>query len=452
MEKETDPAYLRTTPSPRLPFPSGRSAPLLAAGSLFLILLCLACPAQSAPSQPEGIADADSASTLDLTPEETAHLKHAGRITMCVDPKWPPFEYLDEAHVHQGMAADYFRLFAKRIGTPVTVIPTESWTQSTDFLKQGKMRRALHAQPDSRAFRLSRFHRTLPDLSLGGGGPEDASYINGLDALSGKTMAMVPGYRLDEAVRRDHPDVELVPVSSTEEALTAVSRGKAYATACSLVEAAYLIRTMGLGNLKVAGHTKYDDQFRVGVAKGKPELLGIMSKAVESLTPREKKPHRRPLDFRALRDRRISAHLRILAIVGLGALLTDFWLVGIARNNKRLAALNAQLRNTKRELELKNSELEQISRTDRLTRLANRGRIDECLQQEVHRALRYDMRFSLILADLDHFKAINDTLGHHAGDEVPGPILPHPQAPYPAHGHLRAMGRRGIFDHLPGRG
>ncbi len=72
----------------------------------------------------------------------------------------------------------------------------------------------------------------------------------------------------------------------------------------------------------------------------------------------------------------------------------------------------------KRQLERANSELEQLSRTDRLTQLNNRGYWEECLFKEFNRFLRTDEPSTLVMFDIDHFKKVNDTYGHQAGDEA----------------------------------
>jgi diguanylate cyclase (GGDEF)-like protein len=73
---------------------------------------------------------------------------------------------------------------------------------------------------------------------------------------------------------------------------------------------------------------------------------------------------------------------------------------------------------SKQELESANRELERLSRTDRLTQLNNRGYWEERLVQETRRASRSGGTGTLIMFDIDHFKRINDTYGHQAGDAV----------------------------------
>ncbi|KAA0875257.1 GGDEF domain-containing protein [Nitrincola tapanii] len=69
-------------------------------------------------------------------------------------------------------------------------------------------------------------------------------------------------------------------------------------------------------------------------------------------------------------------------------------------------------------LEGANDSLQALSRTDRLTELYNRGYWEECLAQEFQRFLRTRQTSTLVMLDIDHFKAINDNYGHQAGDEV----------------------------------
>lgn len=72
----------------------------------------------------------------------------------------------------------------------------------------------------------------------------------------------------------------------------------------------------------------------------------------------------------------------------------------------------------RRQLQAANKELQRLSSTDRLTGLFNRGHWEEMLRQDYARHRRYDSNAALVMFDIDHFKKINDSYGHQAGDTV----------------------------------
>ncbi len=80
--------------------------------------------------------------------------------------------------------------------------------------------------------------------------------------------------------------------------------------------------------------------------------------------------------------------------------------------------LEEKLQDAVGSLNVANRRLYEESRTDPLTRLANRLAFTEFCQREFRRARRGGTDMSLLYLDLDLFKGINDTYGHEAGDEV----------------------------------
>jgi len=76
------------------------------------------------------------------------------------------------------------------------------------------------------------------------------------------------------------------------------------------------------------------------------------------------------------------------------------------------------LQQARSDLALKNEELEQLAIRDTLTGLYNRRKLDTSFAREVERAARYGRPLSVIMVDVDYFKAVNDTHGHPVGDAV----------------------------------
>src|ERR1700737_129886 len=81
---------------------------------------------------------------------------------------------------------------------------------------------------------------------------------------------------------------------------------------------------------------------------------------------------------------------------------------------KRVSAL--QLRNL--ELIGQNNYLSELTARDSLTGLFNRKYVMDKIDSEMNRAVRHGYPMSVLMLDLDHFKRINDSFGHPAGDQV----------------------------------
>lgn len=92
-----------------------------------------------------------------------------------------------------------------------------------------------------------------------------------------------------------------------------------------------------------------------------------------------------------------------------------------ARVNERTAELmqtTHSLTEAKNQTECLLTQLERENRSDALTTIPNRRHLDEVLPVEMERAKRYSHPLAIAMLDIDHFKLVNDTLGHAMGDQV----------------------------------
>lgn len=95
-----------------------------------------------------------------------------------------------------------------------------------------------------------------------------------------------------------------------------------------------------------------------------------------------------------------------------------FYVKEMNRQNETLQERNHALDRIRLELSEANRKLEELALTDSLTNCYNRRYLTQHLNHEVITNIQYKTPFSLILLDIDYFKAINDRYGHVIGDEV----------------------------------
>ncbi len=84
--------------------------------------------------------------------------------------------------------------------------------------------------------------------------------------------------------------------------------------------------------------------------------------------------------------------------------------------SNELAQAQRELLSAHNKLKRREEEIRTLSQTDQLTGIANRRRLDEMIVAEHTRVRRYGGNYALAMADIDHFKSVNDEFGHDIGD------------------------------------
>lgn len=342
-----------------------------------------------------GSAHAD----LALSEAEQRYREQHPEASLCVDPDWVPFESVNARGEYEGIAADLLRLVAERAGLRLRRVETRDWNESLRASQEGRCQLLgfLNQSPDRDAwliFTEPMFTDVNVLISR-----EEHPFVVDLAALGAERLALPRGTSIEERVRRQFPDIQIVLTDSEAQALALVNQRQAELTMRSLTVAAYTIKKEGWFNLKIAGQVAgFDNQLRIGVRKDQPLLRAILDKAVASLTPEE---------INTIINRHVSIRVetptdyRLLGQVALvfGVILLSnlFWI-------RRLRRLNRQLRHD--------------ARTDVLTGLANRSALNQYFQACLEQAGRYSQPLAVLIFDLDHFKRVNDQLGHLQGDHV----------------------------------
>lgn len=336
---------------------------------------------------------------MDLSPEERAYVRANPSVSMCVDPDWIPFESIDERGIHRGIAADLLSLVASRVGLSLELVQTRDWAESLAASQAGRCK--ILSFVNQTPYRDGWLNFTAPvfvDPNVFITRVEHEA-IADLSDFDGETIVFPRGTAMEERIRTDYPRLKVLVVETEDAAFAMVASGKADIAMRSLIVAAHTIKARGLFNLKMAGRfSDYANRLRIGVLKNDPVLRDILDKGVASIGRSEAEE---------IVNRHVSVkiegttdYLLILKLVG------GFVGVGLIGGvyHIRLRRLHA--------------ELQRVSRTDALTGLANRATIDAAFAAEVARNRRHERPLAILMVDIDHFKSVNDRLGHQAGDRV----------------------------------
>ena len=332
-----------------------------------------------------------------LTQKEKAYLQSKGTLKFCVDPDWMPFESIHDGK-HIGIAADFFNILKNSSSIPMQLYPTASWQESLEAAKLHKCDIFTLASSTPERSKYMEFTEPYIKTPTVLATKVDKPYTDKFYDLKGKKIGLVKGYAIDELLRAKFPDIEFVEVKNIHDGLQKVENGELYGYVDNLMVIAYTIQHDFTGLLKVSARLNEDVALSIATRKDEPILHDIFEKLIHTVSEKEKQ---QIFNNWVTVEESSKTDYSLLYKVTLGA--SVLFLILYYRN---------------RILAKYNKELELLSVTDPLTGIYNRMKINKTLDYEYKIAKRYKSDFGLMLIDIDHFKAVNDTYGHDMGDRV----------------------------------
>lgn len=369
--------------------------------------------------QQEWIARTNSAGHfVHLTGQELSWLESRAALRICVQRQRMPFEQITDDGRHAGVFADMLEHVRNHSGLSFRLVPVNHFADALDALRKGHCdlisKSPLLPDHEDLSFTQPMFSTSLVVATR-----LDEVFVSDASQLNNQVIGVV---RKDDPhlwLQQAWPDIRLQPYDDLPAALAALSAGELDGVIDSLPAMARELAQNFFANLKISGQIESAYTARFAMRKDDAVLNQIMNKALASVTDDQRE---------AIRNRWITAPTYAertdYTLVTQVTLATAFALAMILLWNRKLSRLNNTIRESNQqlldaheELKLKNRMLQQLSVTDRLTRLKNRLYLESTFDQEIARAEQAeDYVFAVLLLDIDHFKRINDRFGHAAGD------------------------------------
>ena len=364
---------------------------------LFSVLLLCAELALANSTLPAQAAESKN-QVVEFSAEEKEWISAHPAITIGVDYDFVPFEFVDNDGQHKGICADYLAVISNKTGISMNMHPEPNWAAVIEKTRA----REIDVLP---CVGMTEERKTFMNYST----PVQSFYrvvVTQKGADIGNKLDDM--YRFRVAVQensshhgflKDNSTIQPVLFDTVEQAIIALSNNEVDIVIGNENTSTYIINTNSIINLKMerlAGAK--EKHLYIAMRKDWPVFQGIVNKVLDSISQDERvaikhkwlavKPEKR-FDYMLV--------YQILAGILLVVFLAVIWGLHIRRQHHHILG---------------------VARRDQLTGLYNRHYLYETANKLIARARKNGDYLSLIMLDVDHFKAFNDKYGHLAGDRV----------------------------------
>ena len=231
------------------------------------------------------------------------------------------------------------------------------------------------------------------------------NFITNLSTLKNTQIGVVENLEIISTLEKEYPNIKFINIDSTDEGIRRLEKNDFFGLIDNIYTISHKINKNHHHNLKINSLIEQKLNLYLQVEEKNILFINILNNAINRFSKEDIDTILNNYQF-IFYPKEIDFYFIAKIIIPLILLIVIFIYFNIK--------LKKEIQR-KKEVELQLSEL---ANKDGLTNIFNRRRIEEICEEELTKIQKYEKNLSIIFFDINDFKYINDTFGHHLGDEV----------------------------------
>lgn len=336
-----------------------------------------------------------------LNDNETKYLEN-NNFTLLVEDNNIPFSF-KLTNKLTGMEINFWDLISKKLSKPFNI--EESNNEKILNMASNSIKVKFIYSFDKKLKNGNLLSEPVAQIPIVIATKNNKNFITDLSTLENIQIAVNKDLEIIPTLQKEYPNIDFIEIESINNAIEELEKDKIFALIDNMYSISHKIDEKNLNNIKINTLLKHKLNMYLEVQEKDAVFVHILNSAINRFTNEDINT--------ILNNYQFIVYPKNIDFVLIGKIVVPFILLLAI-----FIYFNIKLKKeiTKRkEIE---EQLSELANKDGLTHIFNRRRIEEICEMEIERKERYKNNLSIIFFDINDFKIINDTLGHHLGDEV----------------------------------
>lgn len=302
-----------------------------------------------------------------------------------------------------GMEVDFWNLISQKLSKPLNIEETINDKMFNIFSNSIKTQFVYGFEKKNKdGYLLS---EPLAQIPIVLATKNDKNFISDLSTLKNIKIGVVKSLEIIPTLQKEYPNIEFIEIETINDAISKLQQNKLFALIDNMYTISHKIDKNNLNSIKINTLLNHELNIYLQVEEKNKAFIPILNSAINRFSIEDKNT--------ILNNYQFIFYPKNIDLLFIGKIIVPFILllaIFIYFNFKLKKEITKR-----KEIE---QQLSELANKDSLTNIFNRRKIEELCELELLRTKRYKSDLSIIFFDINSFKVINDTLGHHLGDEV----------------------------------